>query len=83
MCAEFSAVGAMVTAGERKISTMVAVTRREDGYAILPPCGKCRDLARAFGDPYVILQTGGSVRDAAKVRVSGLVPYPWDGAPAR
>ena len=79
MCAEYAAIGAMVTSGKRGIETMVAIAYRGDGkYAVLPPCGKCRDLAREFGDPYAILQIGREVTDSMKTRVSELVPFPWD-----
>ena len=83
MCAEYSAVGAMLTNGERRIQTIVAVTRRTGGsYAILPPCGKCRDLIRSFGNPYVILQVGEGLEESKKVRVTELVSFPWDQPPA-
>jgi cytidine deaminase len=82
MCAEFSAIGAMITEGEDRIETLVAVTCKGGGeYAILPPCGKCRDLARSFGDPFVILQVGKNITESRKTRLSGLVPFPWDKAP--
>jgi cytidine deaminase len=79
MCAEYCAVGTMLTNGERRIQTIVAVTRRtRTTYAILPPCGKCRDLIRAFGNPYVILQVGKSLEELRKVRIAELVSFPWD-----
>jgi cytidine deaminase len=79
MCAEYSAVGAMVTSGESRIKTIVAVTRKSPTrYGVLPPCGKCRDFIRGFGNPYVILQTGKSLEDLKKVRLSELVPNPWE-----
>lgn len=40
-CAEHGAVAAMITAGESRIDTIVAVDW--DG-SILPPCGRCREL---------------------------------------
>jgi cytidine deaminase len=40
-CAEHAAIAAMITAGESQITDIVAVG--EDG-AILPPCGRCREL---------------------------------------
>jgi cytidine deaminase len=45
-CAEHSAVAAMVTAGESKIKTVVAVWKDErDGKLyVLPPCGRCREF---------------------------------------
>ena len=79
MCAEFAAIGSMLTKGESRIKTMVAISYRGRGrYRILPPCGKCRDLARQFGNPYVILQKGKDLGEQRKVRLSELVPAPWD-----
>jgi len=78
-CAEYPAIGTMVSSGERKVRTIVAVTSKgRDGYAILPPCGKCRDFVRAFGDPYVILQVGKSIVESKKVKLSELTPFPWN-----
>jgi cytidine deaminase len=72
----------MVSSGERKVKTIVAVTDKgRNRYAILPPCGKCRDFVRAFGDPYVILQVGESLRDSKKVKLSELIPFPWNETP--
>jgi cytidine deaminase len=46
-CAEHSAIAAMVTAGEAKISKIVAVWKDEAGdIFILPPCGRCREFIR-------------------------------------
>jgi cytidine deaminase len=43
-CAEPVAIGAAMTAGDRKIESMVAVCRRGRGYPVLSPCGTCRQL---------------------------------------
>jgi len=40
-CAEVAAIAAMITKGETRIDTLVAVAY--DG-TILPPCGRCREL---------------------------------------
>ncbi len=46
-CAEHSAIAAMVTAGEYKIKTIVAVWRDDAGTLyVLPPCGRCREFIR-------------------------------------
>ena len=46
-CAEHSAIAAMVTAGEYRISRIVAVWRDGDErLAVLPPCGRCREFMR-------------------------------------
>lgn len=76
MCAEYSAIGAMVSDGEREVVAMVAVCYREkDRYPVLRPCGKCRELARAFGNPYVILQAGKRIDQLKKVKLSWLIPF--------
>jgi len=51
-CAERCAIGAMVTAREYRIATIVAVWRHPDTAAlyVLPPCGHCREVIRAV-DP--------------------------------
>lgn len=46
-CAEHSAIAAMVTAGEYRITRIVAVWRDDDGLVyVLPPCGRCREFIR-------------------------------------
>jgi len=46
-CAEHSAIAAMVTAGEYRIASIVAVWRDDqDGLYVLPPCGRCREFIR-------------------------------------
>lgn len=50
-CAEHSAIAAMVTAGEYRISRIVAVWRdSEQRLVVLPPCGRCREFMRQI-DP--------------------------------
>ena len=44
-CAEHAAIGAMVTAGEYVISSIVAVANDDSGAGhVLPPCGRCREF---------------------------------------
>ena len=46
-CAEAAAIGAMVTAGQYRIASIVAVWRSEEGRLhVLPPCGRCREFIR-------------------------------------
>ncbi len=40
-CAEHNAIGTMITAGESRIATIVAVTSKG---GVLPPCGRCREF---------------------------------------
>ena len=46
-CAEAGAVAAMITAGESRIEAIVAVHWQG---AILPPCGRCRELVVQVDD---------------------------------
>ena len=83
MCAEFSAIGTMVSNGEGSIDTMVAICfEGKDEYRILSPCGKCREFLRSFGNPYVIVpQVGTRARQLRKVRLSQLMPLDWSARP--
>jgi cytidine deaminase len=65
-CAEHAAIAAMVTAGEYRIATIVAVWRDDQGQLrVLPPCGRCREFIRQIDpanlDTTVVL---GSARSA-------------------
>jgi cytidine deaminase len=62
-CAEHSAVAAMVTAGEYRITAIVSVWRDEQGRLyVLPPCGRCREFIRQVDpanlDTTVVLSAG-------------------------
>ena len=48
LCAERSAIAAMITAGEYRIEQIVAVWRNPETAAlsVLPPCGHCREFMR-------------------------------------
>jgi len=45
-CAEHAAIAAMITAGESRISKIVAIG--ESG--VMPPCGRCREFMHQIGD---------------------------------
>ena len=72
ICAEYAAIGTMVSEGENEIQTIVAVSSNRD-YSVLPPCGKCRQFISEFGNPYVIVEVGGKLK---KARLSELYPLP-------
>ena len=72
ICAEYTAIGTMVSEGEQEIETIVAVSCN-DNYAVLPPCGKCRQFIKEFGNPYVIIEVN---RRLKKVKLSELYPVP-------
>lgn len=43
-CAEFIAIGAALSAGERVFHAVVAVYGQEAPHRVLPPCGNCRQM---------------------------------------
>ncbi|HEY7140835.1 MAG TPA: cytidine deaminase, partial [Methylomirabilota bacterium] len=44
-CAEATAIGAMVAAGDREIAEILVVT---EGPELCPPCGRCRQQLAEF-----------------------------------
>ncbi|WP_342389319.1 cytidine deaminase family protein [Salinicoccus bachuensis] len=71
-CAEHSAIAAMVTEGEYDIARIIAV--HEDG-AVLPPCGRCRELINQVGEDNYGCEIG---LDGRTVRLEKLLPERWD-----
>ncbi len=74
-CAEASAIATMVTAGELKISKIVAVWKDENAKTyVLSPCGRCRQFIRQLHEDNM----GADIvlgRDRM-VKLSALLPYP-------
>jgi len=74
-CAEYIAIGAAITAGEREFSTIVAV---HDGAlnGIVPPCGNCRQMLHEYcPDIMVILNDGAG--NMVKMNARDLLPLAW------
>lgn len=72
-CAEFIAIGAAITAGEREFETIVATRAQSEGGILLPPCGNCREmLVRYAPNIQVLVQTGNGVE---KYSIQELIPY--------
>jgi cytidine deaminase len=55
-CAEASAIGAMITAGDRRVVEVVILGR---GPEPCPPCGRCRQQLREFAPPHTRIHLGG------------------------
>lgn len=70
-CAEHAAIAAMLSAGENKISKLVAVSAK---YGIVPPCGRCREfmyqINRENVDCRILLKDG-------DVTLDELLPERW------
>jgi cytidine deaminase len=71
-CAEHNAIGNMITNGESKIISIVAVGWDRQ---ILPPCGRCRELIFQV-DPYNV-ETRVILRNGTVRRLRELLPEHW------
>ena len=74
-CAEHAAIAAMLTAGEDKVTQIVAVNWDK---SVLPPCGRCREFLLQLGNP----ETQVLVAEDTAVPVKELLPYSWQDARA-
>ncbi len=73
-CAEYIAIGAAITNGERSFDCVVAVYGPQSPHKVLPPCGNCRQMLFDYTpDCFVILQVDGEYR---KTKIADLLPYP-------
>jgi len=71
-CAEPIALGAALTNGEREFLAIVAVCKGEDEYAVLSPCGNCRQLLVDYApEAMVIFSDDGQV---VKTQARNLLP---------
>jgi cytidine deaminase len=73
-CAEFIAIGAALSAGERIFSDVVAVYGKDAPHQVLPPCGNCRQMLFDYTpDCQVILKIDDQYQ---KIKVTDLLPFP-------
>jgi cytidine deaminase len=70
-CAEASAIGAMVTAGDREIVEAVVVT---EGPEVCAPCGRCRQQLAELTRPDVRVHLAGPEGVRLTVTLGELLP---------
>jgi len=70
-CAEASAIGALVAAGESAITAVAVVAERTDSCT---PCGGCRQRLAEFGSPATPVYLGRPGRPAQVVTLDQLLP---------
>jgi homotetrameric cytidine deaminase len=70
-CAEASAIGALVAAGEKTIAAVAVVAEQK---AICPPCGGCRQRLSEFAGPDVPVHLGLPGGPHETTTVGGLLP---------
>ncbi len=74
ICAERTAVAAMVTAGRRRVR-MVAIVA--DTPEPLPPCGACRQVIAEFATPDTLIASKSTVTGEVRVwTLQELLPHP-------
>ena len=78
-CAEYQAIGAMVSNGEKEIKIIVAVLYNEDEktYEVIPPCGKCREMIHQTSKNN--WNTEVIVSESEKIKLKELLPPSWGG----
>ena len=71
-CAEATAIGAMVTAGDRDIVEVLVAT---EGAELCAPCGRCRQQLAEFARPDVPVHLAGPEGVRRTVTLGELLPF--------
>jgi cytidine deaminase len=71
-CAEPVALGMAISSGERVFRKIVAVKASDRRFAVLPPCGNCRQLLFDYAPEIEVLLPGG--KQVVKARAKDLLP---------
>jgi homotetrameric cytidine deaminase len=74
-CAEASAIGAMIAAGDRKIAAVAVVAEKLD---ICPPCGGCRQRLKEFAAPDTPVYLGRPGGPVETTSMAELLPLAFD-----
>jgi homotetrameric cytidine deaminase len=77
-CAETSAIGALVAAGQTRIAEVAVVAERMD---VCPPCGGCRQRLAEFASPDTLVHLGRPGGPRETVTVGELLPLAFDLEP--
>ncbi len=72
-CAEHAAIAAMITAGENRITKVIAVY--EDG-TIIPPCGRCREFICQIHDENYKCEV--MIKKGVILTINELLPSRWE-----
>ena len=76
-CAEASAIGAMIAAGEARITAIAVVAERVDRC---PPCGGCRQRLAEFADPATPVYLGRPGAEPLVTTLGELLPLMFGSA---
>lgn len=77
-CAEYQAIGAMISNGEKYIKKIVAVhyDSKSKKYKVIAPCGKCREMIHQISKKNWTTEV--IISSSKKVKLNELLPYAWD-----
>ncbi len=78
-CAEFTAMGAALTAGEREFDTVVAVHEKAPNH-LVPPCGNCRQMLFEYCPEIRVILNDEKGRPV-KVGLRDLLPLAYEEIP--
>lgn len=73
-CAEANAIGAMVSAGERRIAAMLVIGGRDPLTEVCTPCGGCRQRILEFADDETVVLLATDAGVVERVRFGELLP---------
>ncbi len=74
-CAEYTAMGNAITAGEREFETMVAV-HLDAPNKLFAPCGNCRQMMIEYC-PNIKVILNNDENEIVKVGIKDLLPFAW------
>lgn len=74
-CAEYIAMGAAITAGEREFDCIVATLGKKENNYILSPCGNCRQMLWGYSKDIDVIVNGDN--GPIKLSIQELLPYPY------
>jgi cytidine deaminase len=75
ICAETTALGAMVASGQRRLEHLVVLGGREDLRQFCPPCGGCRQRLLEFADEATLVHLFRLDGQSITVRLYDLIPH--------
>lgn len=78
VCAEASAISAMISAGEKKIKSMVVLAGTN---LLCPPCGACRQRIHEFSTADTIIHLSSKDTVLRSIKMSELLPLAFDFNP--
>jgi cytidine deaminase len=79
-CAEASALGALVLAGERRIVEVLVLAGEAGDGVLCTPCGGCRQRLREFGGPATRIHVCGPEGPRAAFTLGELLPHSFGPA---